>query len=305
VGPAGDVVCYCFDVTRAVIRTHMAKPGNTVETLVAETRVGTKCTACLLDVDLVLGQIHAGASARGLSPLPDEAPLRSFFTHAHDFTDSGFFVNDSAVSTTVRIANWGPMLERFAGVVPMRGIVRIFGADGRLHHKRPVRIEPQTDFSLAFGEIAGLPRHGWFHVSLAGQSPGIMGSIRPQVMLRGRDWIATYHTQPHAMACRYKAVLIRSRRGRLGSAISVVNQGGRANDVKVSLSTLEGQAVAEFALRLPGLGADLVDLDAAFDRIPDEGAFFVGIHSERPTRKHIVNRHATGTWSVDHFPNQK
>ncbi|MHA1564236.1 MAG: (2Fe-2S)-binding protein, partial [Alphaproteobacteria bacterium] len=53
---ASQVICLCKGLTRGDILTHFQDPAHNYDTLVRATGVGTQCTACLLDLDLIVDQ---------------------------------------------------------------------------------------------------------------------------------------------------------------------------------------------------------------------------------------------------------
>ena len=50
-------LCYCFNISRADVDGFFADGTKSYDEFVKETRIGTKCTACLLDFDVYLDTV--------------------------------------------------------------------------------------------------------------------------------------------------------------------------------------------------------------------------------------------------------
>ena len=80
--PGARMICACFDLTWADIDVFMARADATVEGLIEETRIGTKCAACLRLRHRALrtsGSDHAGALDPVL-PVPERRRIPSELT---------------------------------------------------------------------------------------------------------------------------------------------------------------------------------------------------------------------------------
>jgi bacterioferritin-associated ferredoxin len=53
--PPSDLVCFCFGITRETVLAHIRRPGSSYENLIKETQIGTKCTACRMNLEILLG----------------------------------------------------------------------------------------------------------------------------------------------------------------------------------------------------------------------------------------------------------
>ena len=51
-------LCFCFNVTKSDINTFLQDSSMSIDDLISEKKVGTKCTACLMDLDLYLDQMY-------------------------------------------------------------------------------------------------------------------------------------------------------------------------------------------------------------------------------------------------------
>ena len=51
-----DILCACFDITKTEVRNFLSKEDANIEDLYSNLKVGSKCTACLADLDLLLSE---------------------------------------------------------------------------------------------------------------------------------------------------------------------------------------------------------------------------------------------------------
>ena len=302
---AGKPVCYCFNVTEADIRAHFASPGASYDELVRKTAIGTKCTACLFDLDIVMESIHKGQATVKIEPGKRvEKPWSKF--SISDFADSGFFVCDRNIGTTVHLSNFGQLFGDTIPLVDFEYELMMFDGSGALAHREAGCIDAGQARAIELASIKGCPEQGWFLVVLRGAEEGFFGTLRPQIALNGPSWSASYHTQPHAMATTglYRHSVITQGNGEtLATHVSVINGVERAGQLEIELSDPDGRFQATSAHGLASRGSAIIDLDRLFPGAPVDAPLFVTVRSDRPTRKHIINEHRDGSWSVDHFPN--
>ena len=301
-------LCYCFDVSEQDVRDHFLRDGRDYDDLVARTRIGTKCTACLLDLDLVLEDIHRrpGNLLRLAAGGERAARENRGFKMPADHADSGFFVCENGVSTVIRLANYGVLFEEDSPNVSYNYSLFLISQDGRLCTRHRGHIAVSEDLEIELASLANCPGRGWFLLSMYPTGDGLFGTLRPQVALMGPNWNATYHTQPHMMATtgNYRfSVVMRGDDNSLSGAVSIVNTVRKVTNAVFSLSDTEGAFEIRKSVEVPARGSSLLALDDLFPSAPAGRPLFVSVGSEHPTRKHIVNWHADGSWSIDHFPN--
>ena len=53
-----DILCACFDVKKSFVTDYLSRKDANVEYLYSSTKIGSKCTACLADLDLLLSNSH-------------------------------------------------------------------------------------------------------------------------------------------------------------------------------------------------------------------------------------------------------
>lgn len=297
-------ICFCFNVTERDVELHFSANAGTYESLVEQTKVGTKCAACLLDLDLVLSRIH---KERREIPVRsgDVIKHQSGFRHAIDFIDSGFFIHDDSITTSVRLANFSQLFGAGASCVPFKYQLIVFSETGKMIGKRFGHVVSESEVTLNIVPSDGSKR-GWFVISLTACQDGFFGTMRPQVVLRGSKWCATYHTQPHMMASVGKArheVILQGDGKDLSAAVVVVNASSVTASGALVLRNPQDGATHEAAFSLPRNGCNTFDLAHAFPSAPADCPLFVQVRCNQPTRNHIINIHADSSLSVDHFPN--
>ncbi len=304
----GRPLCYCFDITEADIRRYFQNEGATVDGLVRDTKIGTKCTACLLDLDLVLELCHRSLNGAVEEKADSTAGAggKGIVTSPVDFTNSIFYVCDDKVNTVVRVANRGIMFETESTVVGYDYSMFVFSHEGKLCAHRGGRIAPFEDIEIDLGAIPGIAPHGWVLLSLYPKARGFRGSNRPYVTFNGPSWTASVHMQRHAMASRRGVrnvhFLTREAGGRMDSLLSIFNGATEPTAVNVDLIDLYGRYRDRHTLQLPAYGSELMVLSDVFSPAPEAEFLSVRVFSEQPTRKMIINFHADASWSVDHFP---
>ncbi len=307
--PQTQPLCYCYGITKDDVREHFRRPGSTYESLVDETRIATKCTACRLDLDLLLSELHAvpgGPSANVRSPeTSDQGSGLGSWARPQDLSDAGFVHVDGDITTVLRVANQGLLFDDTTRVVPYKWTLRVFTGAGRLAAKRGGSLAVEQDVSIDFADLVDPPFSGWFLISLYPRGEGLCGTTRPQLIVLGAGWASPVHTQFLSMACRHKAALLFSEGGRTGAMISLINASRASNAVTISLATEVGRAVANTEIRLVGYGSRLANLDELFGPLDAEGILTVSVRSREPVAKHLILRNRDGSWSQNHFPNVK
>ncbi len=298
-------LCYCFDITKQDVLAHFARPDASYETLVDETNIATKCTACRLDLEVLLERVHLRPGATSLSGQSVQDHGRGIKVR-QDLADVGFYLNTDQVMTVLRVANEGLLFDDVSRTVPYNYTVWVFSDRGKLCQKVKGKLGRREALTLSTEDLQDCPEYGWFLLDLEPtESNGLMGTVRPQMAVVGPDWTATVHTQLVSMACRYKSVLAHRTRGRFAIDISLINPNLWSAQVSLDVARLDGQVLACEEVSLPSRCAKIVSLDRLeIDRRLD-GIFRVGVRSSLPVSKHVIVRHNDGSVSLDHFPNAK
>lgn len=298
------VLCYCFGVTRDDVRRHFADPTATLEQLVERTNVTRKCTACLVDLDLLLDEIRASQRGRATLGPSRSTDAETGLRERVDRVDSGFFLNGDGVRSAIRLANYPPIGGSDNHCVAHDWKLRIHAEDGRCVARANGRIAARAEATIEISALHDAPTQGWFLLRQIPDGPGHYGTLRPQLLLQGPRWAAAYHTQFHSDASR------RGRRagapvlavdGRTRAQVSIINGSRRPTDYEIAI---DGLGLAErHRGALAGNGATIVDLDRLLPLTTGTGALIVRVESAKPTRKNLINRHPDGSVGVEHFPN--
>ncbi len=300
-----DVLCICFNITRGNVRDFMGQPGNSVDDLVKATNYGTKCTACLLDLDVTVSELNA----KGITRLPPGIGTGKITEAvggmgAVERVDSAFFVCEGGIRTVLRLANFNPLFKEGSQSVAHAYRIWIMTEDGRIAARKNGRVEAQEQVEIDLSQIKGCPGRGWFLMSLLPLGPGYYGTLRPQGILIGPDWASAFHAQFHADASkadRRLAVGIRSTNGKTWSSPCIINGENRGGGVTLHLSG--GPSYTEqYDFHLPGRGSKIIDLDDVFQNIPKDSSLILSVESETRTRKYLIGKQPDGCWGADHFP---
>ncbi|MDB2324440.1 (2Fe-2S)-binding protein [Alphaproteobacteria bacterium] len=96
-------LCYCFNVSHDDIDAFFADGIKTYDEFVKETRIGTKCTACLLDLDVYLDTVFKNRKLLSLGNIEafEEKP-KGFLTYK-SFVDSGFCLPKNIAETSISL----------------------------------------------------------------------------------------------------------------------------------------------------------------------------------------------------------
>ena len=300
-----DVVCFCFGTTKKDIEQHFSDPSHNFDTLVEATAVGTKCTACLLDVDLLVHR-SSGQHARALVKRKKvDEQLKEKGLYPIDLADSGFFINNREIKTLVRVANYGVMFDYTDFCVPFGYKCELMDANGSHVTTLKGTIGSAESMELDLSKVSSLPAEGWFILTLTPKAPGLHGSIRPQIALEGPTWATSYHSQHHVFACKGRGVLVSNPGGRFETIINVINAQRRETALEFRLLDDDDKLVASDTRRIAKQNARNYDLDEIFPAVKPDQILTLLLLSDGGVRKHVINRHASGSLSVDHFPDFK
>jgi bacterioferritin-associated ferredoxin len=297
------ILCYCFGVKRAEVLAHFANQGARLEDLVARTGVSTRCTACAVDLDLMLDEIQS-SEQRMRARTEELAISQSGFRSRVNRVDSGFLLCDDDVKTSIRLANYPPPSQNIDLCTPHLYRVTLFDNDGRICCQDRGKVDVQEEKAIELSNLPGCPREGWFLLDLQPQGPGRYGTLRPQAAFQGKDWAACYHTQFHTFASRSgrrSGAPLRTIGSLTRTVISVINGSSHPSRYWATIESHDGSE--EVQGNLAGHGACFLDIDAAFTRRPANAFLIFRIRSEKPTRKNLIYRHPDGSLGFDHFPN--
>lgn len=301
-----DMVCACFNVRLADIEMFMLRPGVTVEDLIEQTNIGTKCTACLLDLEVVLSDLRK-PGIHDLPPGIGSGVLRQDKRGllANERIDSAFFICEEGTKTVLQMSNYSPLFRDDNKAVAHRYRLWVLNDDGRICAQKKGQVDAEATVEVDFSDLPGCPPRGWFLLSLLPLGQGYYGSLRPQCILIGDEWAASYHVQFHSFAsneARRLGVVLRSSKGKTYSSAVIINGENSGGVVTVKLSAEDGYGDS-YKFDLSPRGSKIIDVDSCFDDIPDNSMLLLNVESEPRTRKYLINKQPGGGWGVDHFPN--
>lgn len=298
------ILCACLNVKRDEAIEFLKKPGNSVDALVAKTGMGTKCAACLLDLDVIIENVDKKNELKkrdySKSKLLNQT---SFGMGSVDRVDSGFFVCNDAINTIIRLANFNPLFREGSEATPHKFKLMIMEESGRVAAKKTGYIRAGEQINIDLGKIKNCPTQGWFLLSVIPLGPGYYGTLRPQVLLIGSDWASACHTQFHGFASnkgRRVAVGIKSTNRRTWCKVCIINGENKTGEVALRAEGLTYKS--SFSFILPSKGSKIISLDSVYEGLPEDEQIVLNVESKLLTRKYLINTQPDGSWGADHFP---
>jgi bacterioferritin-associated ferredoxin len=302
------IICACFEITEKQITDYLHDSSNTIDDLIIETGIGSKCTACLLDFDLLLDKHFKQKVKINKSfehdKIRNEEVKTKFKVYLNE-RESGFFINDEKISTTLTFANYGELFEKSETLPTYNYRLRLYDESGKKHVDIGGNLSKYEQKIIRFSSLTECPEKGWFLLSLKAVSDGMQGSIRPQFMLSGNGFSATVHTQPHKSACRGKAVILFPQKSGYNTTIPVINPYRKKANINFVLVSITGQIKQSIDVELPSLGVRFVNIDHIMKPEPCDIPLLLTVKSDIPVRKHVINQLGDNRLSIDHFPNSK
>jgi bacterioferritin-associated ferredoxin len=297
---ASNVICFCFGISRETVLSHIRRPGSSYENLIKETGIGTKCTACRLNLEILLGD-HVNFEAAGSPGLP----VRKGWKIVNDQLNCAFFFVRPDMHTVLRFANPNFPLNAAAPLTAHDWRLTILDDSGNVVHRDKGLIEIGGAFTIDFSKLSGLPPYGWFTLDVLPRAEGFVGNIRPQCLLSGRGWAAAYHGQLTMFANKRRTIVVPTGEGRYQTLFPVINTSAQACDVVLAIKGTTAEFYDEARVTIPRYGARLIDLDEVFRQPPPGQLASTLATSSQPVRHFVMHKQATGSYSVDHFPNTR
>lgn len=299
-GTAADVVCFCFGISREQVLDHIRRPGSSYEQLIAETGIGTKCTACRMNLEILLGDnvhfdhVTAKPAATGRD-----------FRIVNDQFNCAFYFARPEMHTTLRFANPKFPLNADVPLTEYDWRLAVFSAEGEVVHRDRGLLGIGSACVIDFSTIKSIPSFGWFTLDMDPRGDGYIGNIRPQCLLAGRGWAVAYHGQLTMYAGKRRTIMVPTGEGRYDALFPVINTSARDSEIKVEIAGISAEFSDCGSVTIPRYGARLIDLDALLRQPPSGQLSIAAVTSSEPVRRFVMHRHATGSYSVDHFPNTR
>ena len=302
-----EIICACLNVTKSAVVNCLRENDNSIEHMMSALKVGSRCASCLLDVEMIINEEfknQKGPKLNHAKHYPDDRGRFFSLSRGKPMFETGFFVQNAKVQTTISFANFGHLFEECEYVVPFDYTVHAFRNNGLSLLKKSGRIAKNSRVNIRLSDFTGEDVDGGFFLSLRPTKKGVIGSIRPQFMLAGHGFSATVHTQPNFAACKLRTVL-KIPQKRFNSSISVFNVTRHESLVGLELKTKTGQSLEIMKSKLPALGSEVFDLDEIFTKFRPNEPHTITVSSSQVTRKHVINHLKDERLSIDHFPNRK
>ena len=305
------MLCTCFGIKTQDVVQFFDRPDASVDKLIAETKLGTKCTACLLNLDVELENLKVDKNHQ-IKAKSEIVSTRLNLAAPKCMVDSGFFINRKDIDTNLRVSNFENKFFKHSKdrIVPFIWRLKIYSDSGQLINKLHGNLAINSSLNINIGAEAKNCENGWFWLELQPLMRGLFGSTRPQFSITHDGWVSTVHTQPHMSSCKLKSVIVKSNGKNLNASVHIINADQtKKNDVTLSLHKTPSTGVSSrlsAQIQLSKNGSKLVELDelSEFNKLK-EGYYILSVHSSRMCRKHIIINQKHGEMSIDHFPDRR
>lgn len=211
--PTGDnsqeVVCGCFNLTRAALER--AAAGSNFERFLEETRAGSRCTACLLDVEYIFVNApkNPAAAAAGSAVTRTERPsLKRRIYGVLDriapqipfrLTNTIPLLSGRGIVERIWLVNQPMVFGKKVGVPPHRFLLTVRDGEGNVlgHQRHDVACGESK--AIAFPEMAAQGANeisvGSVEIARWGLAPGVRGTTRPHFEVQAAHSNTTLHVQ--------------------------------------------------------------------------------------------------------------
>jgi bacterioferritin-associated ferredoxin len=240
-----DRVCACFDITYArFVEIVRDDPTLDFEALLKATKAGSKCTACLLDLELLFVETSArfargGAGTsmesvvstekgRAVAALSLKERIYAFVDRyspaVHPPETQNYYlpvIGGHGIQQFVWIANRSLLFEGNVCAPPMDVELTVRSADGRIVYDEIHHLGRESDLRIDVSRFLppapeGMPQIGSVRIARKATSPGFRGTTRPQIEVMASGGAACVHGQaPARTSGSWQTFLCRPREDRL------------------------------------------------------------------------------------------
>lgn len=203
-----EVVCGCFNLTRGELER--AAGGLSFERFLEETHAGSRCTACLLDVEYIF--VNAPKSPATVAPHVTKRPERpSLKRRLYDFLDGLAPQIPFRLVNTVPLLSGEGIVERLwlvnqpmvfgkkVSVPPHRFLLTVRDSEGRVISRERHDLPCGESKAITFPRLAGYDDQalsaGSVEIARWGLSPGVRGTTRPHFEVEAARSNTTLHVQ--------------------------------------------------------------------------------------------------------------
>lgn len=201
-----EIVCGCFNLTRGNLEK--AASGSNFERFLEETHAGSRCTACLLDVEyLFVNAPKDRTSAAGRHVARQERrPLKRRIYDVLDriapqipfrLTNTIPLLSGRGIVERLWLVNQPMVLGKKVGVPPHRFVLTVRDGEGRVSGRERHDVGCGESKAITFsgapsGEALSV---GSVEISRWGLSPGVRGTTRPHFEVEAARSNTTLHIQ--------------------------------------------------------------------------------------------------------------
>lgn len=203
---AQEIICGCFSLTRGDLEK--AATGSNFEQFLEETRAGSRCTACLLDVEYLFVNAPKDRASTGghHTRRQERRPLKRRLYDVLDriapqipfrLTNTIPLLSGRGIVERLWLVNQPMVFGKKIGVPPHRFMLTIRDGEGRVTGRQRHDIHCGESKAITFpGEPSSEALSvGSVEVSRWGLSPGVRGTTRPHFEVEAARSNTTLHIQ--------------------------------------------------------------------------------------------------------------
>lgn len=207
-----EVICGCFNLTRSELERSAA--GLSFERFLEETGAGSRCTACLLDVEYVfVNAPRKSAPAGRRTGIRRERPALK--RRLYDFLDglapqipfrlvnSVPLLSGEGIVERLWLVNQPMVFGKKVGVPPHRFLLTVRDGEGRVVSRERHDLTCGESKTLTFPRLPGPGGYalsvGSVEIARWGLSPGVRGTTRPHFEVEAAHSNTTLHVQGAAL----------------------------------------------------------------------------------------------------------
>ncbi len=280
---SSDIICGCFSVSVGDLKTLIkTNPDMTFDQLMTRTGAGTKCTACMLDLEyyFVSGEVPRNAKRDPRRPTVARSGKRRLYDLMDSFSPKRAYVSRTVcpivASETVEEYLWianRPLLfdDDNAPATPHSFDFEIRDAEGNVLRSERMRLPEQGSIRINLSEpllsrpANGAPlRVGTVELRLWSDKVGHRGTTRPQIEILGPASACAVHTQAPSPRPEARSAILPCRPADERLFIAFMNpyEEQLNVDLKAELPGA-GESLMEDRLQVPKKGARLYEIPAA------------------------------------------
>ena len=329
VGDSENIICGCMSLSLADLRARLAKNPNMVfEDLTSQTGAGTKCTACLLDLEFYFVEAQSKGPSRPAHFKDDmevtiadndlKQRLYGWLDRVsplapYHFNNSVPVLYGNGVEQGLWITNRSMLFEGEQCAPSMRMDFIVRDHQGRFVKRVRENVAPESSFRYRISEAlqesmppakAGEVGIGSVEIRRQGMSAGIRGTTRPQIEIVTPNAACAVHSQAMTGAGRnWFACLYRPGQERM--FFSLLNGVNRDMAIEMSYPIgVPGVEPVTHRIQLPPRGATLHELKLPEDIAAKVGDMPISITwtAPAPHKVHaICATPALDRFSIDHL----